>query len=484
MPNPFNMSSLFIVAKNEIKITLREKLVVAFALIITLLLGMALYAGFVTYQQQQLVITQTQQEKREEWLNQGDKHPHIAAHYGTFVFKPKTVLSLFDFGLDAYTGTSVYLEAHHQHEFMFRPAQDHSSMIRFGELSAALVLKILLPLLIIFLTFSSYTKERERGTLKLLISQGVSFPTITWGKILAYNIMLAVVLLPFLFGILLLSRFGLQSPTLPDVAERAVGLILIYGVYMFLFIAFSVWISLRSSLGRNALLILLSSWMFLSILMPKTIANLGESFYTLPSIREFKAAIEKDKAYGLDGKTPRSTRIENLENELLTKYKVDSIQQLPFNFEAVMMQSGEEFSHKVYDHHFGELQAILHKQNRLGSKASLFNPFLSIQNLSMALVGTDLYTFNHFEKAVESYRRGMIRKMNNDMAENSKYGEFFEYAAGPELWQELQDFSYKTPTIWESLKHYKLELASLLLWLFLILFLINYTNRKISPLHG
>lgn len=478
------MSSLLNVARTEIRIALREKQIVIFAAIITLLLGLALYAGFATFQQQRLIITQTQQEKRQEWLNQGEKHPHIAAHYGTFVFKPKTILSLFDFGLDAYTGTSIYLEAHHQHEFMFRPAQDHSSMIRFGELSAALVLKILMPLLIIFLTFASFTRERERGTLKLLISQGVSFQTITWGKILAYSLMLLVVLLPFLLGLLVLSLLGFQSQALSDVTGRTVGLLLIYGIYIFLFITFSVWVSLRSSIGRNALLVLLSSWIFLSILMPKTIANLSESFYILPSIREFKSGIEEDKAHGLDGRSPRSARIANLEQELLTEYKVDSVQQLPFNFEGVMMQSGEEYSHKVYDYHFGELQKILSQQNQLSSIASLFNPFLSIQNLSMALAGTDIYAFSHFEEVVESYRREMIKKMNNDMATNSKYGEFFEYAAGPDLWKELEGFSYQSPSVWQSLKHYKLELISLLLWFLLLLFLINYTNRKISPLHG
>ncbi len=478
------MPPLIIVAKKEIKIALREKLAVALAVIIMLLLGVALYAGFLSYQQQHVVITQTQAEKRQEWLNQGDKHPHIAAHYGTFVFKPKTVLSLFDFGLDAYTGTSIYLEAHHQHEFMFRPAQDHSSMIRFGELSAALVIKILVPLLIIFLTFASYTKERESGTLSLLISQGISFRTLTWGKILAYSTLLLVILLPFLIGLLILSIFGSHQQTMPDVTTRIVLLALIYAVYLFLFIAFSVWVSLHSSTGRNALLILLSSWIFLTILMPKTVANLSENFYDLPSIREFKAAIEKDKAYGLDGKTPRSVRIENLEKELLSKYEVDSVQQLPFNFEGVMMQRGEEYSHKVYDHHFGKIKEIFFRQNRLSSLASLINPFLSVQNLSMAFSGTDTYTFLHFEETVETYRREMIRKMNNDMAENSKYGEFFEYAAGSELWHQLEDFSYQTPPIWKSLKYYYLEFVSLLLWMVLILFLINYSNRKTKPLYG
>ncbi|MFT6215769.1 MAG: ABC-2 type transport system permease protein [Roseivirga sp.] len=478
------MRQLLLIVRKEIKIALREKLVVALGSIIVLLLGVALYAGYLSYKQQRNIILETQAEKRQEWLNQGDKHPHIAAHYGTFVFKPKTVLSLFDFGLDAFTGTSVYLEAHYQHAFMFRPAQDHSSMIRFGELSAALVLQVLMPLLIIFLAFASFTHERESGTLKLLVSQGVAFHTLTWGKVLAYLIMLSVILLPFILGIGAISMVGVEQAAIPDVATRTVLLAIIYGVYLFLFVAFAVWLSLRSSTGRNALLTLLSFWVLLIVLMPKTVANLSESFYKHPSMREFKAAIDKDKTNGLDGKTPRSVRIANLKKEYLEEYKVDSVQQLPFNFDGVSMQAGEEFGNSIYDHHLGKLRKIFHQQNRLGNIASLVNPFLSVQHLSMVLCGTDTYTFIHFEEEVEHYRRELVRKMNEDMTNNSNYGEFYGYKAGRDLWEQIEDFAYQTPTIWELLQYYWMEVLSLLIWLVVIILLIGYTNHKIKPLHG
>lgn len=478
------MGQVLLIVRKEIRVALRERLVVALGGIIMILLSVALYAGYLSYMQQRSIILKTQVEKRQEWLTQGDKHPHIAAHYGTFVFKPKTVLSLFDFGLDAFTGTSVYLEAHYQHEFMFRPAQDHSSMIRFGELSAALVLQVLMPLLIVFLAFASYTRERESGTLKLLISQGVAFHTLTWGKILANIFMLLAILLPFVLGIGVLSMVGVEQTAIPDIATRTILFVLIYGVYLFLFVAFSVCISLRSSTGRNALLTLLSCWIFLIILMPKTVANLSESFYKHPSMREFKAAIEKDKANGLDGKTPRSVRIANLKKEYLQKYDADSVQQLPFNFDGVSMQAGEEYGNSIYDHHLGKLREIFHQQNRLGNIASLFNPFLSVQHLSMVLSGTDTYTFIHFEEEVERYRRELVRIMNEDMAKNSRYGEFYGYKAGSDLWEQIEDFSYQTPTIWELLKYYWMEVLSLLVWLAAVILLIGYTNRKIKPLHG
>ncbi len=453
------------------------------AAMIVLLFGLALYAGYISYAQQQAAIQQTQHEKRKEWLNQGDKHPHIAAHYGTFAFKPKTVLSLFDFGLDAYTGTSVYLEAHHQHEFMFRPAQDHSSMIRFGELSAALVLQVLVPLLVIFLVFPAFTQERERGTLKLLMSQGISISSLVWGKIIAFVVILGLILLPFGVGLLAFSS-NLTEDTLPDLALRVLLLLVVYGVYLFFFIAFSVWVSLRSSVGRNALLGLLTSWMFFTVLMPKTVANFSESFYDLPSMREFKAQIEESKRNGLDGNATRSARLADLTKEYLEQYGVDSVQQLPFNFEGISLQAGEEYGNKVYDHYWHELHELFHRQNQLGSLASLFNPYLAVRHLSMVLSGTDLHTFLHFEKKAEEYRRKFVKKMNQDMAQNSRYGEFYEYKAGRDLWEEIDDFDYQSPTVWDLLPHYRFEVVSLVLWLVLVIVLLSRVNKKWNYQNG
>jgi len=477
------VNQLVLIARKEIQIAIREKLIVSLGAIILLLLGVALCTGYISYEQQQELILETQTQKRKEWLNQGEKHPHIAAHFGTFVFKPKTVLSLFDFGVDAYTGTSVYLEAHHQHEFMFRPAQDHSSMIRFGQLSAALVIQILVPLLIIFLAFSSFTNERVSGTLKLMISQGISFRKLAWGKVLAYCTMLSAILLPFLLGLSLLSFTTLTSETVPDVLLRVLLLVILYSVYLFIFMVLTVWISLKSSSGTNALLTLLACWIFFAVLMPKSVTNLSENYYALPSMREFKTQIETDKLNGLDGTTPRSVRIANLKKEYLEKFEVDSIQQLPFNFEGISLQEGEEFGNKVYDHHLNALRQLFHKQNHLGSLASLMNPFLSVQHLSMALSGTDTRTSIDFEEKVEAYRREFVKKMNKDMAENSKYGEFYNYKAGSNLWQEIEVFSFTTPSIFAILKYYKLEISSILMWMFFLPILLNFSSRKMNLLY-
>ena len=68
----------------------------------------------------------------EHWETQGEKNPHSAAHYGVYAFKPRLALSFVDEGVDSFTGTSVWLEAHRQNDFLLRPAQEATAVQRIG----------------------------------------------------------------------------------------------------------------------------------------------------------------------------------------------------------------------------------------------------------------------------------------------------------------------------------------------------------------
>ncbi|MDD7884483.1 DUF3526 domain-containing protein [Flavivirga sp. 57AJ16] len=469
---------VFLISGKELKGLARQNSLKILFTIIMVLLGFALYAGHIAYKQQKIMVETAQKERRAEWLDQGDKHPHIAAHYGTYVFKPKTLLSLFDFGLDTYTGTSVYLEAHYPHEFMFRPAQGYGNMIRFGELSAALVLQLLLPLLIIFITFQTFTKEKETGTLKLLVSQGVSIRSIYLGKVLAYSIIVFTIMVPFFTGLYIVGTIENTSSVITDMGVRVLLLFLVYIGYLWAFTNFSVWISLKSSSARNALLTLLIFWIVTGIIIPKTSANLGETLYPLPSMKIYKEAIQNDIANGMNPNETKEKRMARLKEDYLQQYGVDSLNQLPLNFEGIQMQEGEEYTNKVYDFHDAALYKKFELQNRAGSLMGFVAPYIAVRNLSMAFAATDWYSFNDFQEKTNNYRRHLIRSMNNDMAKNSRYGEFYEYKAGRNLWETISDFKYLTPKVTMIFKYYGMELASLSLWVLIMFILIPSSSKN------
>ncbi len=464
------------VIRKEFKELARERLLIALIVILLFLLGLSFYFGWTNSKHEQQLINQAQETKQQEWIQQADKHPHIAAHYGTYVFKPKSVLSIFDPGLDSFVGTSVYLEAHYQHEFMFRPAQEHSSMIRFGQLNPAVVLQILLPLLIIFLTFNSITKEKERGTLKLLTTQGISNQKIVLAKVSAYMMILVVVILP---GFILMGIYASTlSVVTPGIISRFIMLTGVYFCYIFVFLLFSVFVSLKSSSSKNSLLALLSFWFLFTVIIPKTAANIGESLYPAPSFKEYKKAISKDIETGMDNDGSSAERVSELENKYLNEFKVESIKELPINFEGIKLQASEEYNSKVNKHHKEQLSSLFHKQNNISTYASLINPYIAIRNISMALSTSDLYSFNHFQNTVSNYRMNLIKVMNDDMAYNTKYGEFFEYKAGKDLWDSIPPFSYSPPSIKSTVLPYLFEISVIVIWCTVLLALINISSKK------
>ena len=108
------------------------------------------------------------------WLDKGDMNPHAAAHYGAFVFKPVQPLSAIDPGLDPFVGVFVFLEAHKQQLARHRPIEDATPTRRLGQLTLASAALVLLPLLVVALTFSSFAGERDQGTLRPLLAMGMS----------------------------------------------------------------------------------------------------------------------------------------------------------------------------------------------------------------------------------------------------------------------------------------------------------------------
>lgn len=475
------MSVLLIIIKKEIKTALRNSVFLFTTALILLLLVTGAIGGYLNYKAQRGQIQHVRQEKREQWLNQGEKHPHIAAHYGTFVFKPKTALSFFEFGLDAYTGSSIYLEAHYQHEFMFRPAQDFGAMIRFGELSIALVLLLLIPLLIIFLAFPAVAQERENGTLKIVLSQGITLGTLVWGKIIACLVIIIGLLLP---AILILTCIIFAQPEVSlsaDTVVRTLLLLTTYGAYFFVFNCASVWVSLKAQSSKNALLLLLSVWIVLTVVLPKTVASIAANSYPLPSLNKFEAEIADDLDRHIERNPTKDTLILNFTRRLLKQYQVDSIAQLPINYEAAYAQVYEDLGNRIHDKHSAQLLNRLRQQNQLIGFAGLTDPYLAMRSISMGLSGTDFETYADFQKKAEDYRRYLIRRMNNDYRDHSKTGEFYEYKAGRRLWESIVDFDYQSPAVGFAFRHLTLQMIALAVWVAAAIALTFISTRRAVP---
>ena len=455
------------IAGKDVLLAYRDRRLALLATLFFALLILSAGAGYAHYHFQREYREHAQQEKREQWLTQEDKHPHIAAHFGTFLFRPKTYLSFLDFGVDSYAGTSVYLEAHRQHDFMFSPAQEFSGMIRFGELSMGALLQLLAPLLIFALCHASFAGERETGTLRFLVGQGVSLRNIVLGKIAAsYAIVLGSLLLPAALTALVFSVAGPEGDGSHGLGARPWLLLGCYAAYFLLFTILAVLISSWCRQSRTALLASLGLWVSLAIFMPKISAHLADARNPLPSASDFKQAVQDEME-----SVPRSQWLKALEDSVRAVHKVDSISQLPFNFEGLMMYAGEERSSLAYDRHFEGLRRRFLAQSEWDSRFSLLDPFMAVRNLSMALASTDFRTQLAFQRQAEEYRRSFVQTMNLDQTRHSRYGDW-DYKVGREKWESIPDFHYRGFSLSEVMRNNRLEILSLGMWLILGLGLV------------
>lgn len=462
-----NRSIVILIARNFLKNTFQSKAIYGVLMAMILLIGYAAYSGWKTYSVQNEMRELYQQKARASWENNPDKHPHRMAHFGSFAFRIKHPLSFFDFGLESFTGNAVFLEAHKQNTINFSEASFSTGLLRFGEISMAMLLQIILPLVIVFLGFSAVSADRENGTLKIILTQGGG-----WSKILLGRSIGLAGIACMISGLVMLTTlvFLLFSGSLLkfEVMARYTMLVVIYFMFIAEVCVFTVVVSATSSSSKNALMTLLAVWLLLAVILPRTSQALGSYFFPAPSKIEFETAIEEDILKEGDSHNPDDPHYKHLKDSVLQEHQVDSVEKLPFNYSGFVMREGEKISAKIYNKHLKELIRIYDRQNSLNKASGFINPFAAVRNISMAISHTDFESFKIFQGESEHYRYQLAQKMNElqmELISNKKLGPNEKpYSIDSHHWKELPDFSPSPSSIGSSLKHEILSIIALVCW--------------------
>lgn len=462
------------IIKKELKEIFRDGRFKISAAIVFLL---AVVAFFVTYKQYKNTAAQYNEAKvneRKVWESQGAKNPHSAAHYGNYVFKPKSPLSLIDEGVDKYTGISVFLEAHNRNEAAFSDAADQTALSRFGALTPDFILLYIIPLIIILIGYNIFSKEIEGSTFFILKSQGVVGWKLFVGKWLAALIP-TLVIATVLFVVATVALTSLNDFGLFEWKE-IFALYFVYLLYYLIFTNVVLFISSKVKKSGIALVINLVFWVLACFVAPKVASNLADAKYPYPSHQEFNEQIANESKQGLDGHNPWNEESQKLRVQILKEYKVDSVHKLPFNFNAYLMQKGEEYQAQVYAKHYALLKEKAKKQGGVYKSLSAISPFLPTRFLSMAIANTDYESHWAFTEAAEEYRVAVQRFLNGTTEKNAKYNE--RYVAPADTWSKLEEFNYESPTFSEVYKQNTSVFFVLVIWFVLTAALLFFTNKK------
>ena len=394
------------------------------------------------------------------WMNQGDRNPHSAAHFSRYAFRPASPLALLDPGTTDFAGLAIWMEAHYQDPAVFRRAEDEGELSRFANLTPAFLTLTVAPLVVFLMLFGSVAGEREDGTLRQLLATGVSSSQFFFGKFGA-GLRLTILAFTAVFvPVAALSVFLTPAEAGSDAVTRIGALYLTYVMYLVVFVAIAIGISAMFRTRQAAFLALTCVWVLMAVLAPRFASDLGTSLHPQPDAREASSRLSAaSNIYYAD-----MDRRKRIEEEVLERYNVATIEELPINYGAYVLQVSEELSEPEFDRFYSDLDDRYGAQESVLRWVSLLTPAISAANLSRGISGTDRVHQRAFAQAAEEHRREMIQLLNEDYMYNAGSAGA-RYTADAGLWSQFEDLDYRMPGLFRIASSYAVDALILVAWL-------------------
>ncbi|PAU85692.1 ABC transporter permease [Pseudomonas sp. WN033] len=458
-------SPVLLVALQEWRYVCRQRLLLWLFGLLLVTVAIALLQSWQQARQLSEQQQAMQQIVDQQWQQQPDRHPHRVAHFGTFAFRQPSALGFFDPGVDPQVGNSLFLEAHRQNPANFSAAGQASSLSRLGQFSPAFVLQVVLPLFLMLLAAAAVLREREQLTGRLLLAQGLAGWQLRLGKVLAYAglacLMVALVQLQVL--LVQVVTVGVSTALLVSLF----GLWLGYCLALLACIALAVWLADGCRDTRQALLLLTALWLALVVIMPRVMP-----FWLQPERLDsrvlFDAGVKAELRAMGDSHNPDDPAFGRFREQVLKRYGVARVEDLPVNYGGLLMQEGERLSSEVFERHYARLQAQRTAQEQRLHWTALINPLLALQQFSMALSGTDPAAFRDFEQQAEAYRYELIQRLNHLHTHQIAFENDRGQRVSQAHWQAMPMFVHQPEQLAQLWRRSALPLAALLLWCLLL----------------
>lgn len=441
-----------IIAAKDIREVIRDGRLLCAGGLVVLLMLVALAAGWNRQAQVNSERQAGQALDYEAWLQQGERHPHDAAEQGMHVFKPQPPLAVLDPGIEPFVGSTVWLQAHRQSELKFRPAQDATGLQRFGELSPAWILQVLIPLLIIIVGFNAVSGERERGTLRQLLSLGVTTRSLLLGKAAALAACVAALIVPLGLVFAAIAVVRLPAGERLDVVYRLAWMTAGYGLYLGIFLFLTLAVSAFARSSRMALVLLLGLWVATTLIAPRAASEAANLLYPTPSRLAFDEHLSHEISEAGD-------KAWSAHFDVKTRWDAS----VPLSKWGAALKVDDEAGYGAMDEVFGKLWDTFERQQRFQQWAGIVAPITALRGFSMGLAGTDFSQHRDFSTAAETQRRRIQDIVSADLVENadSRGNAHFTYKAGAELWATVPRFHYELPRVSFALAHHWPSLALL-----------------------
>ncbi len=454
--------------------------VAAFALVAIAIVSALTSTSFVTSEAAERA--EHQVEADTAFLSQPARHPHRMVHYGHYVYRVPPPLAVVDPGVDAYTGTSVFLEGHRQNTATFAEVRETSSLTRFGLLTPAFSLQVLVPLLLIIVGYGCIVRERRSGTLLQLLTHGAPPRTVLVGKTVALGTLALLAFAPLALAAAYAATRDSWLPSLLMIAG--------YALYLSLWTFGIVAVSARARTAGSALVLLLGVWLATVVAMPRVATEVATAAVPTPSKVETDLAVHAElRALG-DSHNASDPNFENFRAQILAQYDVDNVEDLPVNIRGLVSYEGEVRTTEVLNEFAERQMATERAQSRVASRFALLSPTVALRRLSMVVAGTDLENHHRFLRAAEAHRYEFVQSLNRLHAERLSYRDDMRRSdsaaanlrarVSADNWSLLPEFDFQPAAALERARRSLPSAGILLLWFGLVFAALYQSARRVG----
>ena len=422
-----------IIKKEILDNLLSHKFLFIFILCLTLIL-FSVYIGASDY-----IESKREHDANESALRDRMQPPETISFFteyeGYRIYRPPQVLRTVVAGVEDAAGRLSYPNQLSENNLMESRHERNTIFSLFGSLDLMFAVKFILSLCALFLTYEVISAEKEKGTLKLALSNSVSRNQLISGKIIGnYVSMLLLFLTPLLMSLIVLLLF----PGIALTSEDWLRLVLIFAMfllYISVFFALGIFISALTARASTSFLVLLFIWIALVIVIPGASVVVAELIRPIPSSN----LIEEEKALFWRG-TNQAVYEEYSRkiNEVMPKIRQRQAELQPLSkedparYQEEMQKAQEEFS-KLEEWRLQEntdrviannillerdFQLKKDAQQKLARNISRISPAsaLTFGATTIARTGTDEY--ERFLAATRTYRT-IYRKWMSALASTS-----------------------------------------------------------------
>lgn len=478
------MNAVCAIAVAEWRCWQRSRLALGAGLLLVLLLLATTVLSTLRQQAARAERLQQQAQAEAAFLAQPDRHPHRMVHYGHYVFRTPAPLALFEPGLDAVTGQSLFLEGHRQNTPMFAAAAASADLGALSWPSPARLYQLFAPLLLILLGHGALVREREAGTLATLLAQGLPPQRLLAGKLLALAGGVALLLVPLALALGLALMQG-EHPA------AALALLGGHALYLALWAALALLASALWQRRATALVALVSAWIVLTLVLPALAVNLAAAAAPMAGKLETDLVMLAEQRQFSDGHDANDAAFAQLRTELLARHGVQRAEDLPLNLRGVVAEQGERRLTDTLNAYAQRRMAAEQRQAALLASQGWFTPVLALAEAARALAGTDLAHHHRFLRQAEALRYDFVQRLNRVHAHELAYADDVRRSSDAQAerrtrvsaahWQMLGRFQFAPDAAAERIARAVPALAMLLLWCAAVAAALAWAGRRLAP---